>query len=63
MVRQKLGSNGIIRVRGWDFLVPLQYIRIDTFSRPLCAFFKVLYDFCQFRMEKIDFLCLFQSEK
>ena len=29
-------SDEIIQVRGRDFLVPQQYIMMDTFSRPLC---------------------------
>ena len=43
-------SDEIIQVRGWDFFVPQQYIMMDTFSRPVCDFFKVLYEFCQFRI-------------
>ena len=33
-------SDEIIQVRGWDFLVPEQYIMMDTFSRPLCDFLR-----------------------
>ena len=33
-------SEEIIRVRGWDFLVPQQYIMMDTFSRPICDFLR-----------------------
>ena len=33
-------SDEIIRVRGWDFLVPQQYIMMDTFSRPVCDFLR-----------------------
>ena len=29
-------SDEIIQVLGWDFLVPQQYIMMDTFSRPIC---------------------------
>ena len=34
-------SDKIIQVRGWDIIVPQQYIMMDTFSRPLFDFFKV----------------------
>ena len=30
----------IILVGGWDFLVPQQYIMMDTFSRPVCDFLR-----------------------
>ena len=33
-------SDEIILVRGSDFLVPQQYIMMDTFSRPLCDFLR-----------------------
>ena len=33
-------SDEIIRVRGWDFLVPQQYIMMVTFSRPVCDFLR-----------------------
>ena len=55
-------SDEIIQVQGWGFLVPQQYIMMDTFSCPLCVIFKTLYEFCQFRI-KISFLRLLQSEK
>ena len=29
-------SDEIIQVRGWEILVPQQYIMMDTFSRPIC---------------------------
>ena len=55
-------SDKIIQVRGWDFLVPQQYIMMDTFSRPLC-------DFLRLYMNSVSsayifrFLRLFQSKK
>ena len=54
-------SDEIIQVRGWDFLVPQQYIMMDTFSRPLC-------DILRFYMNSVssayflDFFRLFQSK-
>ena len=30
-------SDEIIQARGWDSLVPQQYIMMDTFSRPICV--------------------------
>ena len=33
-------SDEIIQVRGLDFLVPQQYIMMDTFSRPLFEFLR-----------------------
>ena len=40
-------SDEIIQVRGWDFLVPQQYIMMDTFSRQLC-------DFLRFHMNSVS---------
>ena len=40
-------SDEIIQVRGWDFLVPQQYIMMDTFSRPL-------FDFLRFYMNSVS---------
>ena len=52
IIRQKRGStrlcrvsDEIIQVRGWDFLVPQQYIMMDTFSRPVCEILR-FYRFC-----------------
>ena len=36
----------ITQVRGWDFLVPQQYIMMDTFSR-------TLFDFLRFYMNSV----------
>ena len=40
-------SSKSIWVRGWDFLVPQQYIIMDTFFSPI---FEVLYELYQFRI-------------
>ena len=40
-------SDEIIQVRGWDFLVPQQYVMMDTFSRPV-------YDFLRFYMHSVS---------
>ena len=64
IIRQKRGSVEFLTKlfgSGWDFLVPQQYIMMDTFSRPICDFFKVLYEFCQIRI--IYFFCVCSNLK
>ena len=66
IINQKRGTAEFLtkffQVRGQDFLVPQQYIIMDTFSRPL-------FDFLTFYMNSVssayflDFLCLLQSKK
>ena len=38
-------SDKIIQVRGWDFLVPQQYIMMDTFPCPLFDFLRCYMNF------------------
>ena len=53
IIRQKRGSDEIIQVRGWDFLVPQQYIMMDTCSRPVC-------DFLRFYMNSVSSVYFFR---
>ena len=56
-------SGEIIQVLGWDFLVPQQYIMMDTFSRPLFEFLRFYMNSVSFAYFFLDFLRLFQSKK
>ena len=51
------------RVREWDFLVPQQYIMMDTFSRPLCNFLRFYVNSVNFAYFLKDFFAFFQSKQ
>ena len=56
-------SDEIILVRGWDFLVPQQYIMMDTFSRPVCDCLRFYMNSVSSAFFFLEFLRLFQSKK